>query len=260
MTSDLASQAISTIQRQRDILLGIKENYDTRLPQWRDRTLRFFNSSVIEDELRLLSKINATTWELEKEQYLHFLNELEQGVNDLPDHFLRSDPLPANKTLDDLDSVLVSVPIKSNRIFVVHGHDSLAKTDVARTLERLGLEAIILHEQPNEGKTIIEKFERDATQVSFAVVILTPDDMGFPLNKPDEQKPRARQNVILELGYFTGALGRSNICVLFKGEIEVPSDYLGVVYLSMDDGGAWRFNLAKELRQAGISADLNKLV
>ena len=142
----------------------------------------------------------------------------------------------------------------------MHGHDSLSKTEVARTLEKLGLEAIVLHEQPNEGKTIIEKFERDASQVGFAVVLLTPDDIGYPKNKPDSKKARARQNVILELGYFCGVLGRSNVCVLFKGDTEMPSDYLGVVYVRMEDSGAWRFNLAKELKQAGVPVDLNNLV
>lgn len=122
------------------------------------------------------------------------------------------------------------------------------------------MEAIILHEQPNEGKTVIEKFERDASQVSFAVVLLTPDDIGYPKNKQKEAKSRARQNVVLELGYFSGILGRSNVCVLYKDEVDIPSDYLGVVYVPFDKEGAWRFNLSKELKQAGLSIDLNKLV
>jgi predicted nucleotide-binding protein len=148
---------------------------------------------------------------------------------------------------------------KFKKIFVVHGHDSEAKIELARTIEKLKLIAVILHEQPNEGKTIIEKFERDASQVSFAVVLLTPDDIGYPKSNPDSMKPRARQNVILELGFFTGALGRSNVCVLYKGDVEIPSDYMGVTYIPMDDGGAWRFALGKELRQANLTVDLNDL-
>ncbi len=136
----------------------------------------------------------------------------------------------------------------------------MAKIELARTLEKLKLDAIVLHEQPNEGKTVIEKFERDASKVSFAVVLLTPDDFGYPKGKPDEAKPRARQNVVLELGFFSGALGRSNVCVLYKGDLEIPSDYLGVVYVPMDDGGAWKFALARELRQANLPVDLNNLV
>ncbi|WP_129127024.1 TIR domain-containing protein [Geomonas oryzae] len=259
MAKDLKSQACNTVQRQRDALLNIKDQLDARLPQWRDRTLRFLSDTIVDDELRILSSINSKTWEQEKQEYLVFLNDLEQGINDLPRQFLRIDPLPLNSKISN-DSTSSENADKTNRVFVVHGHDSLAKTDVARTLEKVGLEAIILHEQPNEGKTIIEKFERDAKQVSFAVVLLTPDDIGYPINKPDVQKPRARQNVVLELGYFSGVLGRSNVCVLYKGEVEIPTDYLGVVYINMDEGGAWRFNLAKELRQAGLKADLNRLV
>ena len=145
-------------------------------------------------------------------------------------------------------------------MFVVHGHDNLAKMELARTLERLKLRAVVLHEQPNEGKTVIEKFERDASKAAFAVVLLTPDDVGYPVGKPDDSKRRARQNVILELGYFSGSLGRANVCVLYKGEVDIPSDYIGVAYVQMDDAGSWRFTLAKELRQAGLQVDLNDLV
>lgn len=142
----------------------------------------------------------------------------------------------------------------------MHGHDSLAKTEVARIIEKLGLEAIILHEQANQGKTVIEKFERDASQVQFAIILLTPDDVGYPKNKQDDAKPRARQNVILELGYFSGILGRSNICVLYKEGVEIPSDYLGVVYIPYDKADAWKLGLGRELKQAGMAIDMNKLI
>lgn len=147
---------------------------------------------------------------------------------------------------------------QSKDIFIVHGHDEAAKQVVARFIEKLGLHAIILHEQPDKGRTIIEKFE-DHTDVGFAVVLLTPDDMGYPKDKPSEGKPRARQNVVLELGYFSGILGRSSVCALLKGDIEIPSDYAGVLYTPMDNAGAWKFTLAREIKAAGIDVDLNKL-
>ena len=96
--------------------------------------------------------------------------------------------------------------------------------------------------------------------VSFAVVILTPDDLGSALNEPGDRRGRARQNVILELGYFCGALGRRRVIVLHKGHVEIPSDYLGVVYTAMDSAGAWKLILAKELRKAGLDADIARLV
>lgn len=144
------------------------------------------------------------------------------------------------------------------RVFIVHGHDNEAKQSVARCLERLGLQAIILHEQPNRGRTIIEKFE-DYAEVSFAVVLLTPDDVGAAVEDADHLQPRARQNVILELGYFAGRLGRDRVCALHKGGVEIPSDFSGVLWVEMDVGGAWQFRLAREIEAAGLEVDLNRL-
>lgn len=140
---------------------------------------------------------------------------------------------------------------RSKSIFVVHGHNEAMKQTVARYVEGLGLLPIILHEQVNQGNTIIEKFERNAAQAGFAVVLMSADDEGGPVNRPELRRPRARQNVVVELGYFTGLLGRSRVCVLVAGDIEIPSDYLGVVYTKFDALGAWKMDLAKELASAG---------
>lgn len=147
----------------------------------------------------------------------------------------------------------------SRRIFVVHGHDDGLKETVARFLAKLGLEPVILHEQPNRGQTVIEKFE-EHSDVAFAVVLFTPDDVGYPAGKTEESKPRARQNVVLELGFFMAALGRERVCVLYKSGVEVPSDYSGVLYEELDDKGAWRFRLAVEIQAAGVEVDLNNAV
>ena len=162
--------------------------------------------------------------------------------------------------VSDIEPMESSITTDSRKVFVVHGHDEAIKQKVARFVEKLELKPIILHEKPNEGRTVIEKFERDASQVTFAVILLTPDDIGFPRKKPDEKRARARQNVVLELGYFSGILGRQNVCVLHKGDVEIPSDYLGVVYIEMDEAGAWRFKLSRELKQSGLPVDLNNLV
>lgn len=144
----------------------------------------------------------------------------------------------------------------TRHVFVVHGHDDGLKETVARYLSKLELAPVILHEQPNQGRTIIEKFERHA-DVDFAVVLFTPDDVGYPINKAEQSRPRARQNVVLELGFFMGALGRHRVCVLHTGDLELPSDYAGVLYLPLDAGGAWRFLLAKEMKASGMQIDLN---
>lgn len=144
----------------------------------------------------------------------------------------------------------------TNKVFIVHGHDAGMKETVGRFLQCLELEPIILHEQPNAGKTLIEKFEQ-YSDVSFAVVLLSPDDVGGAKSK--ELKPRARQNVVLELGFFLGKLGRKYVCPLHKAGVEIPSDYDGVVYVPFDDAGAWRHELFRELKAAGFNIDANKM-
>ena len=142
----------------------------------------------------------------------------------------------------------------SKDVFVVHGHDDEFKREVADVLRRAGLNPVILHEQPNGGKTIIEKFEKHGGGAGFAVVLLTPDDVGGP--SADQLRPRARQNVVGEKFWFAGKLGRSKVCALKKGDIEVPSDFAGVVYTSVDERDAWKKDLLKELHAAGYT-DLN---
>jgi predicted nucleotide-binding protein len=147
--------------------------------------------------------------------------------------------------------------VHTRRVFLVHGHDEGARESVARFLEKLQLECVILHEQPNKGRTIIEKFE-DYSDVGFAVVLLTPDDRGGISDGTFEaQNRRARQNVLLELGFFLGALGRSHVCALYVEGVEIPSDYSGVLFLPLDGGGAWRMALVRELIAAGLEVDAN---
>ena len=123
----------------------------------------------------------------------------------------------------------VRPPKSTNKIFVIHGHDESARETVARFLDKLELEPIILHEQPNKGRTIIEKFE-DYADVGFAVVLLTPDDVGAVKDREADLRPRARQNVVFEFGYFIGKLGRERVCALVKGDIERPSDSDVILY------------------------------
>ncbi len=161
----------------------------------------------------------------------------------------------------DIASTLSSVaaPAKLGRkVFVVHGQDEGAKLAAVRFLEKLGLIPVVLHEQPDSGMTIIEKFEEHASDVAFAVVLLTPDDLGASIDQPINLHARARQNVVFELGYFTGKLGRSRVRALYKGDLELPSNYQGVLYLPLTPDGGWRLRLAGELRAAGINVDLNK--
>lgn len=184
-------------------------------------------------------------WESGKNQIINLLNTM-----------LEEQTLFGKQTIARRDKK--KKPINDNRVFIVHGHDDEAKVKVARFIEKLGFEAVILHEQPSKGKTIIEKFEEHASSSGFAIVLLTPDDVGYAQNDTDNAKPRARQNVIFELGYFCGTLGRQRVCVLYKEGVEIPNDYMGVVYTLFDYAGAWQMELAKEMKVAGLEFDMNK--
>lgn len=150
--------------------------------------------------------------------------------------------------------------IMSNKVFIVHGHDVLAKTSIARELEKAGYEAIILHEQPDAGLTIIEKIER-YTDVAFAVVLYTECDLGRAKEQDEsENQYRARQNVVFEHGYLISKLGRHNVCALVKGNVETPGDISGIVYIPMDEAGAWKMQLCKNMNDAGLDIDIRKML
>lgn len=146
----------------------------------------------------------------------------------------------------------------TKKVFVVHGHGEAARDAVARFLSMLELEPIILHEQANRGRTIIEKFE-DHADVGFAVVLLTPDDIGAAKKDQGGLKPRARQNVILELGFFIGRLGRERVCALKSHNVENPSDVDGMVYINLDEPEVWKTGLVRELKAAGFDIDANRI-
>jgi predicted nucleotide-binding protein len=146
----------------------------------------------------------------------------------------------------------------SNKVFIVHGRNQGIKEAVARFVEKLGLEAVILHEKPSKGRTIIEKFS-DYSDVHFAIVLLTADDIGKGNDSSEDFKPRARQNVIFELGYFIGKLGRSRVCALYEEGVEIPSDYKGVIFIQLDTQERWRYDIVRELLAAGFNVDANKI-
>ncbi len=188
---------------------------------------------------------------------------LESMIEEIEEYWSDENQTPTQpidqSDISALDSERIDKRSSSNRVFVIHGHDESARRTVARFLERLDLEPVILHEQPNKGRTIIEKFEEHA-QVGFAVVLLTPDDVGALADDKKNQKPRARQNVIFEFGYFIGKLGRERVCTLVKGNVETPSDYDGVIYIPLDGSDGWKLRLIRELKSVGFNVDANQVL
>jgi predicted nucleotide-binding protein len=177
--------------------------------------------------------INVLPWEISK---------LELVREHLPQLLSKSGP----KSLDRRAS-------QDAPIFIVHGRDTLRAESVAHTVaSATGRKAIILREQPNSGRTLIEKFEENAAEVSYAIIILTGDDKGSRADETDT-RPRGRQNVIFEMGYFYGLLGRRSVSVLLRPGVEKPSDTDGIAYITFDDHGIWKAELLRELRHAGFN-------
>ncbi len=216
------------------------------------------DSSQVEDFARIsysLSMVSTSTTDSDWQRA--YINGLESAIPVLEsiieeiEEYWEDDSLTGVTTSDKKTS-----PEHLRDIFIIHGRDDGTKETVARFISQLGLSPIILHEQPNQGQTIIEKFERHA-EVAFAIALLTPDDIGSLVGEEQSLKPRARQNVIFELGYFTGKLDRGRVCALTKGNVEIPSDYDGVLYIPFDESGAWRMKLVQELKNAGFEIDAN---
>lgn len=144
------------------------------------------------------------------------------------------------------------------KVFIVHGHNETVKQTVARVLENIGLTPIILAEQPDKGRTVIEKFENEGNDVGFAVVLLTADDKGRK-NYARKMQDRARQNVVFEMGYFMALLGRERVMLLLQDGVEKPSDLNGVVYTALDKDGTWKYRLVKELKEQGYKVSSDSL-
>jgi len=167
------------------------------------------------------------------------------------------------KTLQDSTSLrkkqqAASVTRNKRKVFIVHGRNNAAKQEVSRFIERQGIETIILHEQANAGMTIIEKIEHYSNDADFALVLYTACDHGRGVHETRfPPKNRARQNVVFEHGYLMAKLGRENVCALVQGDIEVPNDISGVVYVALDPAGGWKLEVLKELKACGyVVADV----
>jgi predicted nucleotide-binding protein len=163
-------------------------------------------------------------------------------------------------TLEDIINANPEIEVKSPQkvnnktAFIVHGHDNELKTELQLLLNRAGVNSIVLHEQADKGRTIIDKLIGETETAGYAIALLTPDDLTKDGNN------RARQNVILEIGFFLGKLGKERIRMVVKGDVEIPSDLHGILYEKHDPNGAWKIKLLKELQAVGIYVDLQAAI
>ncbi len=192
------------------------------------------------------------------QQIEQFHRIMELRLTELKKFHREADLLKEAKPSIMSTAPIINTGMTGTKVFIVHGHDEAVKQKVARLLEHLEIKPIILHEIPNKSRTIIEKLEQESKDACYAIVLLTADDHGKSKNE-EEIKHRARQNVVLELGYFIAKLGRERVCALYEEDVELPSDFDGVLYTSLDSADAWQTKLAKELKAAGFDIDLNKL-
>lgn len=233
----------SHVDQFREPLVGFVENQPAHLTESELMSQEFFATN----QDKIVGVRTPYTRALESGAAIleSFVKEIEISGENAPQHIGTSNA-PKGQAMN------------TDKIFIVHGRDEGAKHQVARLIGELGLEPVILDEQADEGRTIIAKFEQKAMGVGFAVVLLTPDDEGRLKGEDSDPRPRARQNVIFELGYFIGSLGRNRVCALTKGDVDLPSDYDGVVYIPLDDAGGWKLKLVKELQEVGFDVDANR--
>lgn len=194
-----------------------------------------------------LSREDRESWDEGKHNWCNLIDTMIEEIQSFP---------PAIETTQTSVSGKV-FSARNRKIFVVHGHDDEMVQATARFVKQIGFDPVILREQPNQGRTIIEKFE-DYADVPLAIVLFSPDDLGKAASE-DSLKPRPRQNVVFELGFFIGKLGRNKVIVLHKvvENFEMLSDFQGVLFEPYKDG--WEFKIAKEIKAAGFDVDLNQL-
>lgn len=180
-----------------------------------------------------------------KVQYLEALKEMLQII-----------PTAAIKENTPSDRLQTT---NSKKVFIVHGHNHALRNEVELLVKQLDFEPIVLFKEPNLGDTVIEKLFRKMDDASFAIVLYTKCDEGKAVEE-DHLKPRARQNVVFEHGLMCGLIGRKRVVALVEDGVEIPSDLSGIIYIRIDEAKRWQFDVAREMKAAGLDVDLNKLL
>lgn len=238
---------------------------EERFAVWRNRFIIFLDKTLPGESDKFNSKLNhlgysfikgetasQRFWREDGDVSLSFIESLILDIKN-GEYKTKSTPPHISKKKKEKSNTV------TKKVFIVHGHDGQLKIETARFIEKLGFKAIILHEQASGGKTIIEKIEA-CTNVGFAIVLYTPDDLGDlkeNITNGDELKPRARQNVIFEHGYLIAKLGRKRVVPVVSGEIELPSDIKDIVHVKNTE---WKLAIAIEMKNMGYEIDLNKII
>ncbi len=238
-----------------------EKEFSAKFKRWHDRNKEVYRSSF--------SVPNSIYFhEYEMQEYNHFAyddiikiykEDIARFINQLQADIERVDLMKcvAPVAKETINTALSKAEVdKKKRVFVVHGHDTNARNEVELFLKSIGYEPIILCKRADMGDTIIEKIEREAKDVCFAIVIYTSCDLGKDKTSND-LKPRARQNVVFEHGFMCAHLGRERVCALLEDGVEQPGDLQGVIYKPLDAVGVWKYQIADEMKAAGLKVDKN---
>lgn len=225
----------------------------------------FLRSSNLKESIPSWVRVNRnleTFWDFIKNEFSTYAERrtfLRNEFTEIQDLLEFGESIPIKKIEKQKEKITSNKEMKT-KVFIVHGRDNETKLEVARFLEKIGLEAIILHEQASAGMTIIEKIEHYAKEAHYGIVLYTPCDQGRGHHEKNSTraKDRARQNVVFEHGYLMAKLGRENVHALVKGEIETPNDISGLVYSSLNNG-YWQQAVCKELKACGYEIEMNNL-
>jgi predicted nucleotide-binding protein len=272
---DKAQNAINTLENQRSLLDQIHNNYRNeghdfsweKLERWKNRTTRKITDLINQEEGIKFSQREPTlimgdpggSFQYTYEEYKGHINVIIDELHNYPEEIFSTETYE-EPPISPAKSSQTNSP---NKVFVVHGHDETLKHETEAYLYREGFHPIILHRQLDEGQTVIEKFEKNS-DVGYALILLTPDDLGFPKTEREkiqadpnykfQEEFRARQNVIFEWGYFVGKLGRPNVCCILKQPVIIPSDLNGIVDKRIENSIEEKgYEIIKEMTHAGLT-------
>lgn len=240
-----------------------EKEFSEKFKRWHDRNKEVYRSSfsvpnsIYFHEYEIQQGYHLVyddTIKIYKEDIARYINQMQADIERVD---LMKCEVPEPKVSSTAAMSKADVA-KKKRVFVVHGHDTNVRNEVELFVRSIEYEPIILCKRADMGDTIIEKIEREAKDVCYAIVIYTSCDLGKDKNDAD-LKPRARQNVVFEHGFMCAHLGRSHVCALLEEGVEQPGDLKGVVYKPLDAAGAWKYQIADEMKAVGLEVDKNKI-
>jgi predicted nucleotide-binding protein len=218
-----------------------------------------FWSNVTADKLSLPNQENLVAAKDKKFLIESIVKGKVKGAYVCTEKFLPS----TEKNTSTNKSTISALRNLSRRIIVVCGADDEMKQALTEALTKLSLIPLVMCEEPSQGKKIVENFNRDYADVTFAVVLLSPDDFAYAKNEAaTKRKLRPQQDVVFELGFLLGKLGKGNVLIFFREcqNFEIPTDFEGIKVTAFDDRDSWKLALIREVSNCGLAVDGDRIL